>query len=225
MALNHHATLLTQQRVFGLATAITLLEGALQRAEESQQPLLIAETEWNLCHRTMITYATHQIEGISLFYREAGDPQLPTIVLLGGFPSSSYMFRDLLPALADQFHIIAPDYPGFGQTEMPDPRGFAYTFDHLVALTEQLLTELGGSRAGWYLQDYGGLIGNRILGRHPDWLEWLITQNANTCEEGFTGAWDALRHALWVNRTQKPKPPSQASSPLRPSAPSIPRAA
>ncbi len=155
----------------------------------------------------MTTYTTRQIDGISLFYREAGDPQLPTIVLLGGFPSSSHMFRDLLPALASQFHLIAPDYPGFGQTEMPDPATFAYTFDHLAALTEQLLTELGVARAGWYLQDYGGPIGNRILGRHPDWLEWLIIQNANLYEEGFTGAWDALRHALWVNRTPETEAP------------------
>lgn len=158
-------------------------------------------------NRIMIRYATRQIDGISMFYREAGNPQLPTIVLLGGFPSSSHMFRDLLPALADQFHLVAPDYPGFGQTEMPDPSGFAYTFDHLADMTEQLLTELGVSRAGWYLQDYGGPIGNRILGRHPDWLEWLIIQNANTYEEGFTGAWDALRCALWVNRTPETEAP------------------
>ncbi len=158
----------------------------------------------------MITFATRPIEGLSVFYREAGNPQNPTIVLLGGFPSSSHMFRGLMPLLEKQFHLIAPDYPGFGNTDLPDPASFAYTFDHLAAITEQLLLDLGVSRAGWYLQDYGGPIGNRILGRHPDWLEWLIIQNANSYEEGFTGAWDGLRHALWVNRSAETEAPLEA---------------
>jgi pimeloyl-ACP methyl ester carboxylesterase len=155
----------------------------------------------------MITFATRQIEGLSVFYREAGDPQNPTIVLLGGFPSSSHMFRLLMPLLETRFHLIAPDYPGFGNTDLPDPASFAYTFDHLTAITEQLLVDLGISRAGWYLQDYGGPIGNRILARHPDWLEWLIIQNANSYEEGFTNAWDGLRHALWINRSPETEAP------------------
>src|ERR687886_1619448 len=91
----------------------------------------------------MITYATQRIEGLSVFYREAGDPSHPTLVLLGGFPSSSHMFRTLMPALQDRFHLIAPDYPGFGNTDVPDPASFAYTFDHLAAITEQLLIERG----------------------------------------------------------------------------------
>jgi pimeloyl-ACP methyl ester carboxylesterase len=151
----------------------------------------------------MIISSTRTIEGISVFYREAGDPSLPTIVLLGGFPASSHMFRTLLPALQDHFHLIAPDYPGFGNTDLPDPSTFAYTFDHLATIVEQLLTELGVTKAGWYLQDYGGPIGNRVIGRHPDWVEWLIIQNANSYEEGFTEAWDGLRHALWVDRSPK----------------------
>jgi pimeloyl-ACP methyl ester carboxylesterase len=158
----------------------------------------------------MNTYATQRIEGLSVFYREAGDPRHPTLVLLGGFPSSSQMFRTLMPALQDRFHLIAPDYPGFGNTDLPDPASFAYTFDHLAAITEQLLIELGVSHAGWYLQDYGGPIGNRILGRHPDWLEWLIIQNANSYEEGFTDAWEGLRHALWVNRSPETEAPLEA---------------
>jgi pimeloyl-ACP methyl ester carboxylesterase len=113
------------------------------------------------------------------------------------------MFRTLLPALQDHFHLIAPDYPGFGNTDLPDPSTFAYTFDHLATIVEQLLTELGVTKAGWYLQDYGGPIGNRVIGRHPDWVEWLIIQNANSYEEGFTEAWDGLRHALWVDRSPK----------------------
>ena len=158
----------------------------------------------------MNTYATQRIEGLSVFYREAGDPRHPTLVLLGGFPTSSHMFRTLMPALQERFHLIAPDYPGFGNTDLPDPASFAYTFDHLALITEQLLLDLGVSRAGWYLQDYGGPIGNRILGRHPDWLEWLILQNANCYEEGFTAAWEGMRHGLWVNRSPETEAPLEA---------------
>ena len=158
----------------------------------------------------MITYASLDIEGLSVFYREAGDLHQPTLVLLGGFPSSSHMFRTLIPAIEGRFHLIAPDYPGFGNTQMPDPSTFAYTFDHLAAITEHLLTQLGVTRAGWYLQDYGGPIGNRILGRHPEWLEWLIIQNANIYEEGFTAAWDGFRHALWIHRSAETEAPLEA---------------
>ena len=158
----------------------------------------------------MTTYETRSIDGLSVFFRQAGDPGNPTIVLLGGFPSSSHMFRDLLPALEGDFHLIAPDYPGFGNTDLPDPATFAYTFDHLADITERLLTQLGVTHAGWYLQDYGGPIGNRILGRHPEWLDWLIIQNANTYEEGFTAAWDGIRHALWVNRSPETEEPLKA---------------
>lgn len=154
-----------------------------------------------------IRYRWAMIEGLNVFYREAGDPKNPTIVLLGGFPSSSHMFRELIPELSAKFHVIAPDYPGFGNTDLPDPASFEYSFDHLSLITEQLLVQLHVTRAGFYLQDYGGPIGNRILGRHPEWLQWLIIQNSNTYEEGFTGVWDALRGALWKNRnadTERP---------------------
>lgn len=148
----------------------------------------------------MISYNTVRVDGLSVFYREAGEPQNPTIVLLGGFPTSSHQFRNLLPALEDHFHLVAPDYPGFGNSEMPDPRTFPYTFDRLSEVIEGLLSSLGIRRFGLYMHDYGGPIGNRILGRHPDWLEWLIVQNANLYEEGFTSLWDGMRRVLWTNR-------------------------
>ena len=156
---------------------------------------------------TGIRYRAMMIDGISVAYREAGDPKNPTIVLLGGFPSSSHMFRDLIPELAGKFHLIAPDYPGFGNTDLPDPATFEYSFDHLSSITEQLLVQLHVTRAGFYLQDYGGPIGNRILGRHPEWLQWLIIQNGNTYEEGFTGVWDALRGALRKTRSAETEAP------------------
>jgi pimeloyl-ACP methyl ester carboxylesterase len=156
---------------------------------------------------TGVRYRSLKIEGLNVFYREAGDPTKPTLVLLGGFPSSSHMFRDLIPELSSEFHVIAPDYPGFGNTDLPDPATFEYSFDHLSTITEQLLEQLHVTRAGFYLQDYGGPIGNRILGRHPEWLQWLIIQNGNTYEEGFTGVWDALRGALWKNRSPETEAP------------------
>lgn len=160
----------------------------------------------------MVRYKTVLIDEVSVFYREAGDPSKPLLVLLGGFPSTSHYFRDLITALEDRFHLIAPDYPGFGDTTLPDPAGFDYTFDHLSTITEQFLAAVGATRFGLYMHDYGGPIGNRIIARHPDWLEWLVIQNANTYEEGFTGAWDGLRDALWIDRSPETEAPVRAFS-------------
>ncbi len=149
----------------------------------------------------MTTFHTAQVEGLSVFYRQAGDPSSPKLLLLGGFPASSHQFRNLIPALAERFHVLSPDYPGFGNTDMPDPASWDYTFDHLAEIVEGLLVETGFTGPmGIYMQDYGGPIGNRIIARHPEWLAWQVIQNANTYEEGFTAAWDGIRHALWVNR-------------------------
>lgn len=159
----------------------------------------------------MTTFHTAQVEGLNVFYREAGDPTNPKLLLLGGFPSSSHQFRDLLPALADRFHVISPDYPGFGNTDMPDPAIWDYTFDHLAAVVDGLLIEIGFTGPmGIFMQDYGGPIGNRLIAAHPDWLQWQVIQNANTYEEGFTAAWDGIRHALWVDRSHETEAPLEA---------------
>ena len=155
----------------------------------------------------MTQHKTATVNGLSVFYREAGDPANPKLVLLGGFPASSHQFRNLLPALADRFHVIAPDYPGFGNTEMRDPAQFSYTFDRLSEVVEGLLAQTGFTRAGYYMQDYGGPIGFRILGRHPEWMEWLILQNTNAYAEGFTSVWDGIRGALWSNRSPETEAP------------------
>jgi len=150
----------------------------------------------------MTTFHTVKIEGLDVFYREAGDPGSPKLLLLGGFPSSSHQFRNLIPALADRFHVVSMDYPGFGNTEMPDPATWDYTFDHLAAIVDGVLHEIGFTGPmGLFMQDYGGPIGNRLIAAHPDWLTWQVIQNANTYEEGFTEAWDGIRHALWVDRS------------------------
>lgn len=156
----------------------------------------------------MIKHRTATVDGLSVFYREAGDPDAPKLLLLGGFPASSHQFRNLIPALADRFRIVAPDYPGFGNTDMPDPRDFAYTFDRLSEIVEGLLVTIGFTGPmGVFMQDYGGPVGNRIIGRHPDWLDWQVIQNSNAYKEGFTAAWDGIRDALWVNRSPETEAP------------------
>jgi len=146
-------------------------------------------------------FNTVTVEGLDIFYREAGTPQAPKLVLLHGYPASSHQYRNLIPALAERFHVIAPDYPGFGNSAVPDPREFAYTFDRLSEITEAFLAKVGFTRFGLYVQDYGGPVGFRIVTRRPEWLEWLIVQNSNAYEVGFTSAWDGLRGAYWTQRT------------------------
>jgi len=155
----------------------------------------------------VVRHLITQVEGLDIFYREAGDPASPKLVLLGGFPASSHQFRNLIPALADRFHVLSPDYPGFGNSAMPDPATFPYTFDRLSEIIEGWLLQLGRTRFGLYLHDYGGPVGLRILSRHPEWLQWLIVQNSNAYEEGFTAAWDGIRHRLWKSRTAEAEAP------------------
>jgi pimeloyl-ACP methyl ester carboxylesterase len=159
----------------------------------------------------MTTFHTAQVDGLEVFYRQAGSEDDPKLLLLGGFPSSSHQFRNLIPALAERFHVLSLDYPGFGNTEMPDPATWDYTFDHLTDIVDGLLHEVGFTGPmGIYMQDYGGPIGNRLIARHPDWLAWQVIQNSNAYEEGFTETWDGIRHALWVNRSHETEAPLEA---------------
>jgi pimeloyl-ACP methyl ester carboxylesterase len=155
----------------------------------------------------MTTYQHATINGLKLFYREAGSKTAPTIVLLHGFPSSSHMFRDLIPQLADKFHIIAPDYPGFGYSDAPDPTSFEYTFDNLAAQIEELLFGvLGLKKFSIYVQDYGAPVGYRIAYKHQDAIEGIIAQNGNAYIEGIGAGFDAMK-PFWANRnaeTEKP---------------------
>jgi pimeloyl-ACP methyl ester carboxylesterase len=163
----------------------------------SNQKLLSTRT----LHRTVT------IDGLSIFYRESGEPTNPKLLLLHGWPSSSHQYRNLIPALADHFHVVSPDYPGFGNSDMPSTKEFNYTFDRLSEIMENFLKTVGFTHFGLYMQDYGGPVGFRIMTRHPEWLEWLIIQNTNTYEIGFTSAWDGLRNALWKNRTPEAEAP------------------
>jgi len=148
-----------------------------------------------------VKYGTLSVDKLNIAYREAGDPANPKLVLLHGFPSSSHQYRNLIPSLADRFHVISPDYPGFGDSDLPDPTKFAYTFDSLADVIDRFLEQKGFTRFGMYAQDYGGPVGFRIVTKKPEMLEWLIIQNANSYEVGFTEAWGGLRGALWKNRT------------------------
>ncbi|HEX4487062.1 MAG TPA: alpha/beta hydrolase [Terriglobales bacterium] len=148
-----------------------------------------------------VKYGTLLVDGVNIAYREAGVAGNPKLVLLHGFPASSHQYRNLIPALADRFHIIAPDYPGFGNSDMPDPASFSYTFQKLSEVTENFLKDKGFERYGLFVQDYGGPVGFRIANRNPAALEWLIIQNTNAYEVGFTEAWGGLRNALWKKRT------------------------
>jgi len=154
---------------------------------------------------TTFQYAT--VNGLQLFYREAGSKTSPTIVLLHGFPSSSHMFRDLIPQLAEKFHVIAPDYTGFGYSDAPDAGKFDYTFDNLAAHVEELLFGvLGLKKFSIYVQDYGAPVGYRIASKHQDAIEGIIVQNGNAYAEGIGAGFDAMK-PFWANRnpeTEKP---------------------
>jgi len=155
----------------------------------------------------MTTYHHVAVRGKKIFYREAGSRNFPTIVLLHGFPSSSHMFRDLIPQLADKLHVIAPDYLGFGYSDAPSAQEFEYTFDNLAAHVEDLLfTNLGLKQFSIYVQDYGAPIGYRIASTHPNAIQAIVVQNGNAYREGIGAAFDPMK-PFWANRnpeTEKP---------------------
>ena len=155
----------------------------------------------------MTSYHRANVRGQSLFYREAGSKDSPTIVLLHGFPSSSHMFRDLIPKLADKFHVIAPDYIGFGYSDSPGNKDFAYSFDTLAAYVEELLfAKLGLKQFSIYVQDYGAPVGYRIASRHPEAIQGIVVQNGNAYTEGIGAAFEPMK-PFWANRnadTEKP---------------------
>ncbi len=145
-----------------------------------------------------VTHNTVTLNGVDVFYREAGDRRNPTILLLHGFPSSSHMFRDLIPQLAPEFHVIAPDYPGFGQSAMPDSKTFVYTFDNLGKVVEDLTVTLKLDSYALYVMDYGAPVGYRLAVRHPEKVTALVVQNGNAYEEGLGEFWAPLR-AYWAD--------------------------
>jgi pimeloyl-ACP methyl ester carboxylesterase len=148
-----------------------------------------------------IHYRTVSIRGTEIFYREAGSPASPTILLLHGFPTSSHMFRDLIPLLADHYHLVAPDYPGFGYSARPTPADFEYTFDHLADVMARFVDALGLERYSIYMQDFGGPVGFRLAARRPKQVRSLIIQNANAYEEGVSSGVRDVVLRIWKERT------------------------
>jgi len=148
-----------------------------------------------------IFYRTVQVDGLSVFYREAGPKEAPTILLLHGLPSSSRMFQPLLTRLADSYHLVAPDYPGFGHSDWPDPKQFDYTFDHIAVVMNDFTEALGLQHYTLYMQDYGGPVGFRMALAHPERVQALIVQDAVSHNEGLGVNW-VTRRAFWADRAK-----------------------
>lgn len=179
-------------RTLGLAAAAASLAGSVPAAAAPAPTIAPASV------RT--TYKTETIDGLKVFYREAGDRSLPTIVLLHGFPTSSHMYRDLIPALANRFHVIAPDYIGFGQSDAPAASAFTYSFDNLTSHVTGLLDKLHLTSYVLYMQDYGGPIGFRIFAQRPNQVKGLIIQNANAYLDGVGDMPKQVFLPLWEKR-------------------------
>jgi pimeloyl-ACP methyl ester carboxylesterase len=148
-----------------------------------------------------VFYRTVKVDGLSIFYREAGPKDAPTLLLLHGLPSSSRMFQSLLTRLSNNYHLIAPDYPGFGHSDWPDAKEFAYTFDHIAAVMDDFTDALGLQRYTLYMQDYGGPVGFRMTLAHPERVQALIVQDAVSHNEGLGANW-VTRRAFWADRAK-----------------------
>jgi pimeloyl-ACP methyl ester carboxylesterase len=156
----------------------------------------------SITHDHPVHYATATIKGLEVFYRDAGPRDAPTILLLHGFPTSSNMFRNLIPLLSDSFRLIAPDYPGFGLTTIPDHKEFSYTFHNLMEVVDGLVEHLGLKKYSMYVMDYGAPIGYRLALRHPERVQALIIQNGNAYDEGLLEFWNPIKK-YWGEASQE----------------------
>jgi pimeloyl-ACP methyl ester carboxylesterase len=174
------------QAITGLVVVLASSPGAIAMGKDSimQQPVF---------------YRTVKVDGLSIFYRETGPEDAPTILLLHGLPSSSRMFQSLLTRLSDRYHLVAPDYPGFGHSDWPDPKQFDYTFDRIARVMDGFTEALGLSRYTLYMQDYGGPVGFRMVLTHPERVQALIVQDAVAHNEGLGENWKT-RRAFWADR-------------------------
>lgn len=151
---------------------------------------------------TDVSYRTVKVDGVNVFYREAGPKDAPTVLLLHGFPTSSQMFRNLIPQLADRYHVIAPDYPGFGQSDAPAVDKFAYSFDNLANVVDKFTAAVGASKYALYVQDYGAPIGFRLAAAHPERVSAIVVQNGNAYVEGIDNDFWAPFKVYWADKTE-----------------------
>lgn len=186
---NHsHINIWRQIALFAVALSVMSLTGGAPAYGRQRSP-----------GRARISYNTIAVDGLNIFYREAGDRKSPTVLLLHGFPTSSHMFRNLIPALADRYHVVAPDYPGFGNSSMPKVEEFAYTFDRLAEVVDNFTQQLNLKTYSLYVQDYGAPVGYRLASKHPERVQALIVQNGNAYAEGLRDFWIPLK-AYWHDR-------------------------
>ncbi len=176
-----------------LTTSATALAAAALWLSTPSAPVMAATAADAVVH-----HRTANVAGLELFYREAGPPDAPVVVLLHGFPSSSHMYRNLIPQLASRYRVIAPDYPGFGESAAPDRARFRYSFAKLTELTDALLAQLGAKRYSLYVMDYGAPVGFRLALLHPERVTALVIQNGNAYEDGLREFWKPIK-AYWAS--------------------------
>jgi pimeloyl-ACP methyl ester carboxylesterase len=189
MTANHDTglPLAVNRRRLVLGLSLTAV-AALPQAASAAKPRPAATSAYPVTY-----HRTKTVDGVKIFYREAGPKDAPVVLLLHGFPTSSHMFRNLIPALADRYHVIAPDYPGYGQSDMPDRAKFKYTFDRFGELVDGLLDQLGVVHYAMYVMDYGAPVGWRLALKHPERVTGLIVQNGNAYDEGLKEFWNPIK--------------------------------
>tara|TARA_R110001592_G_scaffold126065_1_gene336674 strand:- start:22002 stop:23027 length:1026 start_codon:yes stop_codon:yes gene_type:complete len=196
---------ITQNSLFlfivAVASGFVLALGVVAAAAAADRPIVIQGAGQESARGSLpeVAHKRADVGGLEIFYREAGPKSAPTVLLLHGFPSSSSMFRNLIPALADRYHVVAPDYPGFGQSSMPSVDAFDYSFDNLARVVEAFTEKLGLKAYSLYVMDYGAPVGYRLAVKHPERVQGLIIQNGNAYDEGLEAFWDPLR-AYWRDR-------------------------
>ncbi|MDX1973574.1 MAG: alpha/beta hydrolase [Candidatus Sumerlaeia bacterium] len=184
--------------------ALTVLLAGSSLADSAQPFKPEIPVKENVPTRTL--HKTIKVDGLDIFYREAGNPENPTVLLLHGFPTSSHMFRNLIPQLATRYHVVAPDYPGYGQSSMPSATEFSYTFDNLADVVEEFTEKLDLDTYTIYVMDYGAPVGYRLALRNPKKIDSIVVQNGNAYEEGLKEFWDPIK-AYWANRTPETEKP------------------
>ncbi|WP_186162996.1 alpha/beta fold hydrolase [Burkholderia gladioli] len=196
--MNKNRTPMKLMARLGAMLAAGALAGVLGTSAASAEPATTPSDA------STTTYHRAEVDGVGVFYREAGPKDAPVVVMLHGYPSSSKQYASLIPLLATRYHVIAPDYPGFGESDAPPPSRYTYTFDHLAETTNALLEQLKLGRYTLLMQDYGGPVGFRIAEAHPERVRALVIQNANAYQEGLGKNWQAIA-GYWADRDAHPE--------------------